>query len=281
MPNRVAAAHYGTFSTVAYAGRHPDTDEFWQCHDSGFGGWGALCDMDGPGPFRTMCHGDTRLIPVELHEATYPFMIESFGLRADSGGAGEYRGGLGLDRRYLMLAPCRISTRIERTLCPAWGMNGGAPGASGTALIERTDGTTQAALKDVVMLKVGDRVRIQTGEAGATAIQNTATVTGSARTYTAATFRRMLHVRPTGSKKQANQRRLCPLSKIPKCATASFGSPPINRLNGAKGASIRSLKFVRSRSSAAASVIGCRNSHHLERVLLGPSLRMSAATSAL
>jgi N-methylhydantoinase B len=166
MPNRVAAAHYGTFSTVAYAGRHPDTDEFWQCHDSGFGGWGALCDMDGPGPFRTMCHGDTRLIPVELHEATYPFMIESFGLRADSGGAGEYRGGLGLDRRYLMLAPCRISTRIERTLCPAWGMNGGAPGASGTALIERADGTTQGALKDVVMLKAGDRVRIQTGGGG-------------------------------------------------------------------------------------------------------------------
>ena len=53
----------------------------WQCHDSGFGGWGALCDMDGPGPFRTMCHGDTRLIPIEVHEATYPFMIESFGLR--------------------------------------------------------------------------------------------------------------------------------------------------------------------------------------------------------
>jgi N-methylhydantoinase B len=113
-----------------------------------------------------MCHGDTRLIPIETHEATYPFMIESFGLRTDSGGSGEFRGGLGLERCYLMLAPCRISTRFERTLCPAWGMNGGGEGASGDVLIERADGTTQVAMKEVTMLKAGDRVRIRTGGGG-------------------------------------------------------------------------------------------------------------------
>jgi N-methylhydantoinase B len=166
LPDRAAAAHYGTFSTLAYAGRHPDSGAFWQCHDSGFGGWGALNDMDGPGPFRTNCHGDTRLIPIELHEASYPFMIESFALRTDSGGAGQFRGGLGLERRYLMFAPCRISTRIERTLDPAWGINGGSSGEPGHALIERTDGTTQPALKEVVMLNAGDRVRIRTGGGG-------------------------------------------------------------------------------------------------------------------
>ena len=166
MPERVAAAHYGTFSTLAYAGRHPGTGKVWQCHDSGFGGWGALHDMDGPGPFRTMCHGDTRLIPIELHEATYPFMVESFSLRTDSGGAGEFRGGLGLERRYLMLAPARISTRIERTLSPAWGLDGGHEGKSGAAVIERADGSTQAILKDVVMLNAGDRVRVHSGGGG-------------------------------------------------------------------------------------------------------------------
>ena len=166
MPERVAAAHYGTFSTLAYSGRHTGTGKVWQCHDSGFGGWGALHDMDGPGPFRTMCHGDTRLIPIELHEATYPFMVESFSLRTDSGGAGEFRGGLGLERRYLMLAPARISTRIERTLSPAWGLNGGREGKSGAAVIERADGSTQAILKDVVMLNAGDRVRVHSGGGG-------------------------------------------------------------------------------------------------------------------
>jgi N-methylhydantoinase B len=138
----------------------------WQCHDSGFGGWGALNDMDGPGPFRTNCHGDTRMIPIETHETTYPFMIESFALRTDSGGPGQFRGGLGLERRYLMLAPCRISTRFERTVSPPWGINGGGEGQSGHVLIERTDGTTQVALKETLMLNAGDRVRIRTGGGG-------------------------------------------------------------------------------------------------------------------
>ena len=65
-----------------------------------------------------------------------------------------------------MLAPGRISTRFERTLCPAWGLNGGDDGAPGHVLIERADGTTQVALKEVVMLKAGDRVRIHTGGGG-------------------------------------------------------------------------------------------------------------------
>ena len=65
-----------------------------------------------------------------------------------------------------MLAPCRISTRFERTIWPAWGMNGGGDGAPGHVLIERADGTTQAALKEVVMLKAGDRVRVHTGGGG-------------------------------------------------------------------------------------------------------------------
>jgi N-methylhydantoinase B len=139
---------------------------YWQCYDSGFGGWGALSDMDGPGPFRTMCHGDTRMIPIENHEASYPFMIESFGLRTDSGGPGQFRGGLGLERRYRMLEPCRISTRFERTLCPAWGINGGGGGQPGHVLIERVDGTTEVALKETLMLKAGDCVRIHTGGGG-------------------------------------------------------------------------------------------------------------------
>jgi N-methylhydantoinase B len=166
LPERVAAAHYGTFATLHFAGRRPDSGLFWQCHDSGFGGWGALCDMDGPGPFRTNCHGDTRIIPIEIQEASYPFLIEGFGLRPDSGGPGQFRGGLGLERRYQMLAPARIKTRFERTLCPAWGINQGRDGMPGHVVIERIDGTRQVALKESVMLEAGDRVIIQTGGGG-------------------------------------------------------------------------------------------------------------------
>ena len=94
------------------------------------------------------------------------FMIESFSLRTDSGGAGQFRGGLGFTRRYLMLAPCRISTRFERTKCPLWGINGGKEAEPGDVLIEAADETTRSALKEAVMLNAGDRVRIHTGGGG-------------------------------------------------------------------------------------------------------------------
>jgi N-methylhydantoinase B len=166
VPDRVAAAHYGTFATLHYAGRRPENDAYWQCHDSGFGGWGALHDMDGPGPFRTMCHGDTRLIPIEVQEANYPFMIEGFSLRPDSGGPGRFRGGLGLERRYLMLAPCRMKSRFERTLSPPWGINEGHDAKPAHVVVERPDGSTQTALKETIMLEAGTRVIIQTGGGG-------------------------------------------------------------------------------------------------------------------
>ena len=45
-------------------------------------------------------------------------------------------------------------------------MSGGGDGAPSHALIERADGSTQVAMKEVVMLKPGDRVRIRTGGGG-------------------------------------------------------------------------------------------------------------------
>jgi N-methylhydantoinase B len=59
-----------------------------------------------------------------------------------------------------------MSTRFERTSCPAWGMHGGHDAEAGDVTIEAADGTTRHALKDAVQLKAGDRVRIDTGGGG-------------------------------------------------------------------------------------------------------------------
>jgi N-methylhydantoinase B len=59
-----------------------------------------------------------------------------------------------------------MSTRFERTKCPAWGLAGGHDAQSGNVTIEAADGTTRTALKDAVQLKTGDRVRIDTGGGG-------------------------------------------------------------------------------------------------------------------
>ncbi len=166
MPDRTAAGHFGNFSTLAITGRREDGGELFQCHDSGFGGWGALCDQDGPGPFRTMCHGDTRLVPIEVQEATYPLLIEEFSLRQDSGGAGAFRGGLGLQRAYKMLAPCEILTRFDRTKFPPWGLMGGHAGASGDVEVVAQDGSIRGGLRENLKLSAGDRLVVKTGGGG-------------------------------------------------------------------------------------------------------------------
>ena len=67
-----------------------DNGTLFDCHDSGHGGWGACATHDGAGPFRTMAHGDTRIIPVELQESMYPYRLVEFSLREDSAGAGNF-----------------------------------------------------------------------------------------------------------------------------------------------------------------------------------------------
>ena len=106
-PDRVAGAHFGTYSSVRFFGHRPDGSLF-NCIDSGHGGWGACATHDGAGPFRTMAHGDTRIIPLELQEAIYPWRYEELSLREDSGGAGRHRGGMGFRKRYRILAPCKL-----------------------------------------------------------------------------------------------------------------------------------------------------------------------------
>ena len=166
IPDKVAAGHYATFSTIRFTGHHPETKALFQCSDSGFGGWGASAGHDGPGPFRTMCHGDTRSIPIEVQEATYPIIIDEYALRTDSGGAGEYRGGLGLSKAYQVFATCTLFSTFDRTDCPPWGLFGGDNALVGNVRIVRRDGSEQSALKENMQINPGDRVYVETGGGG-------------------------------------------------------------------------------------------------------------------
>jgi N-methylhydantoinase B len=166
LPARVTGAHFGTFSSLRFIGKNPDGSPF-QCYDSGHGGWGACATHDGAGPFRTMAHGDTRIIPVELQESMYPYRLEEFSLREDSGGAGTYRGGMGFRKRYRVLADCTLNTNYERLRCPPWGVLGGGPAKPGRCIVRRKDGREEVASKvEGYPLEAGDSVIIETGGGG-------------------------------------------------------------------------------------------------------------------
>jgi N-methylhydantoinase B len=167
LPEHVPGGHFGTHSGIRFYGRRPD-GSFFGTHDSGHGGWGACSTHDGAGPFRTMAHGDTRIIPLELQEAALPIRIEEFSLREDSGGAGRFRGGLGFRKVYRVLAPCMVQTNLDRTKFPPWGVRGGLNATAGRfTLNDAATGARRSIDKEnSLALKPGDLVCVETGGGG-------------------------------------------------------------------------------------------------------------------
>jgi N-methylhydantoinase B len=115
-----------------------------------------------------MAHGDTRLIPLELQETLLPFRIKSFSLRADSGGAGKFRGGLGFSKEYQILEPCLLQTNLDRTKYPPWGALGGKPAMPGRVVVKHKDsGKVELMCKAKgYPLEPGDVVVLETGGGG-------------------------------------------------------------------------------------------------------------------
>ena len=166
LPERVTGAHFGTFSGVRFRGRR-DNGTLFDCHDSGHGGWGACATHDGAGPFRTMAHGDTRIIPVELQESMYPYRIVEFGLRENSGGAGTFRGGLGYRKRYEILGHCELQAMFDRVKYPPWGVHGGKEGQSGQITVIKKSGDQEILYKSKAYpLEPGDSIIVETGGGG-------------------------------------------------------------------------------------------------------------------
>jgi N-methylhydantoinase B len=167
LPERVPGGHFGTHSGVRFHGRRAD-GTFFGTHDSGHGGWGACATHDGSGPYRTMAHGDTRIIPLELQETYLPLRIEEFTLRADSGGAGKFRGGLGFRKSYRMLAECGLQTNLDRTKFPPWGVHGGKEASPGRfTVVDGRTGTERAIEKEKgFRLATNDLVCVETGGGG-------------------------------------------------------------------------------------------------------------------
>jgi N-methylhydantoinase B len=166
LPERVTGAHFGTFSGVRFRGKTATGAPF-DCHDSGHGGWGACATHDGAGPFRTMAHGDTRIIPIELQESMYPYRIVEFSLREDSAGAGKFRGGLGFRKCYQILGPCDLQAMFDRVKWPPWGVKGGKEAKAGQITVVKKSGEREIIYKSKAYpLDPGDMIIVETGGGG-------------------------------------------------------------------------------------------------------------------
>ncbi len=127
MPDAVPASSGGCICACVWWGTHPRDGNPWMDgapHPVGQGAWQG-------GDGGTMLHiaeSATRFTPVEVWETRNPWVVERMELAVDSGGAGQWRGGAGIDFRFRMLADTYATTVFERSEFPPWGLAGGGEG---------------------------------------------------------------------------------------------------------------------------------------------------------
>jgi N-methylhydantoinase B len=99
------------------------------------GNWGARPGQDGPeGISNPLANLSNQ--PAELIEADFPLEVLRYGLAEDTGGPGEFRGGLAFVRDYRVRADgMRMTIRTDRRQHPPPGLDGGQPGAPSTVVI--------------------------------------------------------------------------------------------------------------------------------------------------
>jgi len=110
-----------------------------QYYETISGGSGAGPGFSGTSVVQTHMT-NSRLTDPEVLEFRFPVLLESYEIRAGSGGAGQYRGGDGGVRRVRFLEAMSASILSNGRQVPAFGMAGGAPGALGINRIERAGG---------------------------------------------------------------------------------------------------------------------------------------------
>jgi 5-oxoprolinase (ATP-hydrolysing) len=110
-----------------------------QYYETISGGSGAGPGFDGTAVVQTHMT-NSRLTDPEVLEFRFPVRLESYAIRAGSGGAGRWRGGDGGVRRVRFLEPMTASILSNGRSVPAFGIAGGAAGALGVNRVERADG---------------------------------------------------------------------------------------------------------------------------------------------
>ncbi|MDQ6522499.1 hydantoinase B/oxoprolinase family protein [Nocardioides sp. LHD-245] len=111
---------------------------------------------------------DSRNLPSEFTESRFPFVVESLGLAVDSGGAGQFRGGLGYEKHIRMLKDADFMSIADRSILACWGVKGGKAGKPFQVTIDAGGPNEREvdALADAEPVKAGEVIRIRTTGGG-------------------------------------------------------------------------------------------------------------------
>jgi N-methylhydantoinase B len=169
LPHRVTAAPAGTSGNFALGGFDPETGRDFVMYQLSGGGYGGNADHDG---LANGCStiGISKAPPVEIMEQNFPVLYHRYALREGSGGAGQHRGGLGLDYEVeLRRGNARASFVMDHGRFGPQGVLGGADGAVNEVEVWR-EGVKyipeHLSKEQDIPLQAGDRVRVKTPGGG-------------------------------------------------------------------------------------------------------------------
>ena len=163
MPDRIIAACNGACTNSTFSGVDPRTGQFYVYLETIGGGFGARAGKDGLDGVHVHLTNTSNL-PVEALETEYPLVLERYELVNESGGAGKFRGGMGLYRQVRIEGhECRPYIHGSRFQMGPWGLFGGQEG--GRACFEFSEGVEFPA-KARAVIRDGQRVHITTPGAG-------------------------------------------------------------------------------------------------------------------
>jgi N-methylhydantoinase B len=169
IPDRVIAGHHADLMSAIINTRTADGGLMIFSGGLIGGGWGAKKGSDGSHATICINDGDTHNAPVEQLEAKYPVVIERYGLRQDSGGAGEWQGGFGTEKVGRATANLMFNAQVDRVHCRPWGLFGGLQGA-GNQVSVSLDGKGEVAFPSGKVLaralKPGERYTLRSGGGG-------------------------------------------------------------------------------------------------------------------
>jgi N-methylhydantoinase B len=133
VPARARADGCGSRSIII-GGRSTSAGKTYVQYEIVGGGAGGRASLDGASG-TSVNQSNAKIASIEIIESEFPTRVQRFELIADSGGAGKFRGGLGILREYINLADARFSIRSSKHVIPPLGAADGAPGRTGDLTI--------------------------------------------------------------------------------------------------------------------------------------------------
>jgi N-methylhydantoinase B len=166
MPNSVPAGSGGCLLGLVWWGT-TDDGKFWGGATDHFVGQGAYAGKDGGAPLMHIAVSGIRNTAAEVIEARHPLVVRKFELAQDSGGAGRWRGGVGVDIHYEVDRDAYLTCVIERSKTAPWGLFGGGSARANIMRVRFPDGSVGAYSKITgLALPKGSVVEVSTGGGG-------------------------------------------------------------------------------------------------------------------